>query len=121
MGAQGPRSSDLRVVCGLARRGSPPARVSCIPQVVSLVTRPFSFAKPTILTTVSERSDTHVAPKLVRALGASATDVATRRHVDTSSICSSRRRRDQGPPALAAAQAETDGQFAAALETASTP
>ena len=58
--------------------------ITHLPQVASLATRHFSIAKSTTnstaVTTVTELSDTHVVSELVRMLGASADDVAARRH-----------------------------------------
>jgi DNA repair protein RecN (Recombination protein N) len=58
--------------------------ITHLPQVASLATRHFSIAKSTnsttALTTVTQLSEKHVVSELVRMLGASADDVAARRH-----------------------------------------
>jgi DNA repair protein RecN (Recombination protein N) len=58
--------------------------ITHLPQVASLATRHFSIAKSTdhdtALTTVTQLADNHVVSELVCMLGASADDVAARRH-----------------------------------------
>jgi DNA repair protein RecN (Recombination protein N) len=58
--------------------------ITHLPQVASLATRHFSIAKSTdrepAITTVTELAEKHVVTELVRMLGASADDVAARRH-----------------------------------------
>ncbi|HET6507509.1 MAG TPA: DNA repair protein RecN [Baekduia sp.] len=58
--------------------------ITHLPQVASLATRHFSIAKSTdrttALTTVTQLAEQHVVSELVRMLGASADDVAARRH-----------------------------------------
>lgn len=58
--------------------------ITHLPQVASLATRHFSISKSTdhdtALTTVTQLAEKHVVSELVRMLGASADDVAARRH-----------------------------------------